>query len=272
MTDFPSVPKAIWVNQVTVDNIGTVIDYANSIGCQTLFYGIGANTATVINGMKTGQPAASFSAMQAFQQAGGRIWLMGGTFGWLSNPASVPAAANTILQVIAGNPGLFAGIHLDVEPWDLSANPNWPTNKVQNCTDLGTLYATVRAALPSGAGISAAMSGQCATIFPTGSSTSFLASYQATLDEVAMMFYWNSLAQDETNTATARAILTQRSNWWFGQNFKQGGAGSWWAADPDTAANELAMASLWDDIAAPDNALGIALFTYNDLPSQLPAE
>jgi hypothetical protein len=269
MTAFVSVPKAMWVNQVTIDKINDVIDFTTGIGCKHLFYGIGANTTAVINGMKTGQPTASFQAMRTFQQAGGKIWLMGGTVGWLSKPAVVPTAAATIIEVIAGNGSLFAGIHLDVEPWDVTLNPSWPTTKVQDCTNLYTLYGTVKKALPSGAKISAAMTGQVATIFPAGSDTSFLASYQTRLHEIAMMFYWNTLTADAKNTAAARAILNARKNWWFGQSFKQGGSGSWWKQNPNGQTNRTAMASLWDETAKPSNAKGIALYTYNDLISQL---
>ena len=85
-------------------------------------------------------------------------------------------------------------------------------------TDLDTLNKTVKAALPSGTYLSAFMSGQCAGVFPTGNSTSYLEIYAGRLHQLVMAFHYNTLEADATSTAAARAILTKKSKWWFAQN------------------------------------------------------
>jgi hypothetical protein len=75
-----------------------VIAYANAIGCKTLFYGIGANDAATITGMKSGQPASAFTATDNFKKAGGRFWLMGGNATWLNNPGVVPTPIATYIE------------------------------------------------------------------------------------------------------------------------------------------------------------------------------
>src|SRR5262245_61653399 len=132
-TSFNSIPKAMWINTTAIGQIATAITYANSIRCKHLFYGIGTNSASVIQGMLSQKPAAAFTAMTNFQAAGGKLWLMGGDVGWLDTPSVVPTAAQTILNVINANPGLFAGIHCDVEPWGAWNKDTPMSTKVSDC-------------------------------------------------------------------------------------------------------------------------------------------
>jgi hypothetical protein len=268
---FQSMHKAMWVQNQHIAGFPTVLPWAQTNTIMTTYYSLTAAERTELaTGHSTGAKAA-LTAIEAYQTAGGRLFMTCGTPLWATSTGNGDSGTNmdNVVNLLTKQP-YFAGMHLDVEPWADATATGWP--ETATLTSLLTLYGTAKAKLAA-ANSALVLSALVVPLENNQPSVqgrkTFMHDCAATLPEAALAVYNqpNEFNAGKASFAAFHGHPTVR--WWFGINaLKPPTIG--WAGTP-MATFETAMATLDTQLkdATQDPAasqyLGMIFYEYTGL-------
>ncbi len=131
-TASPATSRGLWVwNQPTPK---TLVAFAQARGISQLF-------VSVPNALPTSSRLTWVRSVSKLAvPAGIHLQALGGDPGWVEDPAAAVAWQDAALST-----GLFSGVHVDIEPWQL---PAWGTDRAQVVRDYLAAFDRLQAAAP----------------------------------------------------------------------------------------------------------------------------